>query len=286
MLWILALFVSCCLAIQFKEPISPIVGTFMRSQAGMSVVSQNHGSLGFYVIAMEDRKEYATSILEQIGLQNSTRVVDAIDRNSFNEANLVKSGQLQRGFSKKLWDFRRKGIIACALSHQKALKMFLKDKTLTHAVVFEDDIILQEGIRERIAKAQGKDQGKINILQYIHDLAKSSSKEPKWDGINLGICSPYCGDTMAMLPGGIKLIQAPQPYCTHAYMYTRRAAEIELEANVPIHQSEDKIRVDLVNDGSFKYFSTVPRIFDQNPNDEVTGAKSIHGKSDLDIPEC
>eukprot|EP00466_Bigelowiella_natans_P020671 jgi/Bigna1/139557/aug1.51_g14265 len=244
--------------------------------------------MGIYIIALESRKEYAISTLKEFGLRESTTVVDAVNRDAFEIADLVKAGKLREGFEPALknWEFRRKGIVACALSHQKAMKMFLKDKTLTHAVIFEDDIILQEGIRGRIARVQGKDPENISILKYLHDLAKSSNQEPTWDGLNLGICSKECGDTAKVLPGRIKLIQSSQPYCTHAYIYTRHAAEVELEANIPIHRSEDRIRVDLMESGTFTYLSTVPRIFDQNPEDDATGEKSIHKKSTLDMPIC
>jgi len=211
-------------------------------------------SLGVYVISLPERLERVRSFLELSGLGKILVIENAILWNSFKSRVLIKSGQLSQRMR------MNSGEIACSLSHRKTMADFLARPELTHAAIFEDDISLNSTLLSYV-RSHKTGNSVINILSKL----AATSETAGWDGLNMGRCFDHCGGELIQsnILGIFDIENSCHSLCTHAYIMTRKGAEIMRNYTKPILTTEDRIRVALHHAGLMKYYSTSPAAFSQ-----------------------
>mmetsp|Transcript_10363 Transcript_10363/g.14291 ORF Transcript_10363/g.14291 Transcript_10363/m.14291 type:complete len:299 (-) Transcript_10363:180-1076(-) len=231
---------------------------FLGENRNYSLIQTSHENLGIYIIAIPEREKYVREFLEGTDLEAEVTVVPAVMMDTLNEKNLVASGKLNHGTGLNM------GEVACSLSHRESMRDFLSKPELSHAVFFEDDLKFDPKILKKVKKKSGN-KG-TTVLDILKSLA-TSSKNAGWDGLNLGRCFDHCGAEVSAskILGTFDIEKSCNSLCTHAYILTRKGAEILRKFTSPIRTAEDRIRILLNYAGVFRYHSTSPAIFFQRP---------------------
>lgn len=169
------------------------------------------------------RWETAKAVMDGAGLE--------VQRFPAVDGRLLSKEELLRESTKIATFFQPRGVIGCYLSHKKFWKMIV-DNDLPAAIVFEDDVELVDGFKEK--------------LQYnLERLKAEDSKGQEYDVIMLGAIGrvhPQGQDAIGSLffshyIGGkrpLKIIndyryQPRRPAGTHAYMVSNKGARKLLE---------------------------------------------------------
>eukprot|EP00466_Bigelowiella_natans_P017734 jgi/Bigna1/79325/fgenesh1_pg.61_\ len=232
---------------------------FQNSKASYSLYIALHASkdsLGIYVISLPTRVKRVRSFLEFAGLEKFAVIENAVLWNSFKSRILIESGQLSQRVR------MNSGEIACSLSHRKTMADFLARPELTHAAIFEDDISLNSTL---LSYMRNQPTGN-SVIDLLAKLA-ATSETAGWDGLNMGRCFDHCGGEVIQsgILGKFDIESSCHSLCTHAYIMTRKGAEIMRNYTKPILTTEDRIRVALHHAGLMKYYSTSPAAFAQIP---------------------
>ena len=174
-----------------------------------------------YVLNLDrsvNRWETAKEVMEGAGLQ--VQRLPAVDGRQLSKAELSKESTRLATF------FQPRGVIGCYLSHKKFWKMIV-DNDMSAAIVFEDDVELVDGFKEKLEN-------------NLKRLAMEESKDQDYDVILLGAIGrvhPQGNDAIGSLffshyIGGkrpLKIIndyryQPRRPAGTHAYMVSNKGA--------------------------------------------------------------
>ena len=127
--------------------------------------------IGIFVISLERtkrRRSYIQSHLQSLNMNYT--MVDAIDGMLVDEDVLYSQADMERVKQSPYW--LTKGAIACALSHKKALDIFI-DSRYDMALILEDDIVLPSNI-ESILSDISRVIGSYDIvLLYYAALRKA-----------------------------------------------------------------------------------------------------------------
>mmetsp|Transcript_32424 Transcript_32424/g.60299 ORF Transcript_32424/g.60299 Transcript_32424/m.60299 type:complete len:225 (-) Transcript_32424:587-1261(-) len=173
------------------------------------------------------------------------------------------------------------GEVACSLSHREAMRKFLDNPDLETAVFFEDDAALNT--KTFVATSLARGASNMSVFELLEDIAKTH-ETLGWDGVNLGRCWDNCDASVAgTVEGGLSIVDSCSSLCTHAYILTRKGAELYMKYTAPVRDAEDRIRAALSSDGLWKYFSLTPRLFEQD-RDRIVG-NMMHHPAHLP-PEC
>jgi len=194
-----------------------------------------------YVIALPKRKTHVLKTLDNVGIE--PEVYDAyLKANVFNDKDkLINSGFLAQDFT--VSDAR----IACHYSHIQVLKKFLEDPVAKTCLIFEDDL------RTPYTK---------NELKVIFKSIMNTSSSIPWDVINLGRCWDSCANIEYRT--GI-LVKSPYAKCRHAYIVSRKGAQIMIDDTQPMkHSPGDEMIAKINLAGGIEYLATRNNIFLQN----------------------
>ena len=158
--WLRALVVIVCL-------IYPDVAAQGVEGDDVGTRSGNHLIPPIFVLNMDrslKRWETAKAVMEGAGLE--------VQRFPAVDGRLLSKEELLRESTKIATFFQPRGVIGCYLSHKRFWKMIV-DNDLPAAIVFEDDVELVDGFKEK--------------LQYnLERLTAEDSKSQEYDVIMLG----------------------------------------------------------------------------------------------------
>eukprot|EP00954_Amorphochlora_amoebiformis_P019177 1330948-Amorphochlora_amoeboformis.AAC.1 len=233
------------------------------------------GIFGIALMSRKGSKENVEEFFREMRISDVANVFAAVDKKDLSQKALIDDDLVAESAFKRM----SMGEVACALSHREIFKEFLSNKKLEYAMIFEDDVMFEPGLM-----IQHED-----IIKWIFSLAQTS-KEVGWDGLNLGRCSlRRCSNDIEVLsryfpqkkyePINLSIINRDSQ-CTHAYLVTRKGAELLLEANDPIAVPEDHYRNHL---STFRYMTVKPRLFTQ---DRINLPGGIHSDQPSHLPEC
>ena len=173
-----------------------------------------------YCIGMPDRKNKMKVFFNRIGVE-SPIFIDPIKSSDYTMQEFYELGYVNDA----MWNpknYNPKGKIACNQSHIKTLNEFLKTDE-PYAIVFEDDIKSVSGQSEM----EYINMGVKFALEYIND-------NPDTLLMNLGPCFARCLDR------NIKnefIREHESALCRHAYIITRKGAEIFIQEGSRLDKS-------------------------------------------------
>lgn len=205
-----------------------------------------------YLIAIPKRKEYALKALSSFDIR--PKLIDPIWKDDLSYEDLIKNDIIDPNYN-----YKNMGRVACHLSHLKTLRTFLQDPTAQTALIFEDDI---KGCSD-------KANYKLRLSSLKEEL---NYVDGKWDILYLGGDSSAC---MTMKPITYQIYSEALPYCLHAYVITRKGAQIVLEEGLPMYAYGDWMYRDLVKNGKLNALSVVPSLFVQNRSELGTHLDSF-----------
>lgn len=145
--------------------------------------------------------------------------------------------------------------IACAMSHRRIWEDFLYSNN-SHALVFEKDAY----------------PTKNNVLNTVRYLIANYSQN--WDIINLGRCKDFCLSTRNVSHfefdnNRFNIISSNAPSCTHAYLISKKGAEILRRWSIPYITSVDYLMQLLSRTNKLTLFSLVPSLFVQKKQEDA-----------------
>mmetsp|Transcript_10778 Transcript_10778/g.14990 ORF Transcript_10778/g.14990 Transcript_10778/m.14990 type:complete len:272 (+) Transcript_10778:124-939(+) len=224
--------------------------------------------IGIFAITLDEHIGHVNNFLEKNALKDRAVIFPAVRKDRLQHESLIATGELGEEASLS------PGEIACSMSHRGVLESFLKNESLSHALIFEDDAEINPMANDVFAKSED-----LSLMQFIEELA-ATSKELKWDALNLGRCWAHCRyDKYFTTVKGFDVVHTWSSLCTHAGLFTRKGAQTHLRNTMPIRQAEDVGRQYAPN---FRYLSISPRMFVQKENRD---AMSINKKVKK-LPEC
>lgn len=103
-------------------------------------------------------------------------------------------------------DYLSPGEYGCYLSHKTLWEKIAKDPDINKAIIFEDDVILGEGL-------EGIDHAKVLIEHYVNQYS--------YDIFYLGKCLDRCDLHISQGPGVVRTFK---PLCAHAYVLSKQGA--------------------------------------------------------------
>jgi len=201
-----------------------------------------------FVIALPNRKNSILNTLKSVGI--IPEVYDAYLKKNVtkDKPELIKSGFLDKDYTVS------ESRIACHYSHIQVLKKFLEDRNAETCLIFEDDLEIPISEKE---------------LKIVFKSIKDTSDKIVWDVINLGRCWDHCEDINYSIG---MLVKSPHSQCRHAYIVSRKGAQIMVDQAVPMkHKPGDNMIAKLNTEGKLEYFGTKEQIFKQ--------ARALYGSS-------
>lgn len=187
-----------------------------------------------YAISLPSRVD---RVIQQLknggdGVFQSASILNAFNKKDMDLAKLQRQGYLDN--NDRLWDFnesKRLGFSGCHMSHIGVLLDFLRDKNAKHALVFEDDIVIDWDKTRSFIKS-------MDPHFKPHDV----------DMVYFGYCLE--GKHTPIVQNEIDIIE--NPMCRHAYIINRRAAEILTQGAYPLDQTGDRKTIQLMSDHGIK----------------------------------
>jgi len=237
----------------------------------LSVKTKMKNSIGFYALTMPARLDHVKSFAQKHGMD--MQIVPGVVARDLNETRMMEDGEIVMTYCPPTI------AVALAQGHRNALKAFLKSNN-NFGMIFEDDVAVGPNQDEDVA------YGKRPILKILDEMA-STSKDLKWDWLNLGRCIDHCLEDKIVLrnmkgTNGVNIVESSNSMCAHSYMVTRRGAEQLLRNTWPFYAPWDVMPLIMdkaSRNNEFKFLSTTPRLFDQ----DRTIGPSLHTDSN---PEC
>jgi hypothetical protein len=203
-----------------------------------------------YCIYMDKRKEKVKKALKSFNIKNCN-FIPAVKGDDLSFSELYNSGVLhpQCEIILKLNIDR----VGCYLSHIKVLEEFLKtDEEM--CLIFEDDI-------------QPLDPSERDVIFNRLRLLTKEIEDLDFDIIYFGKCWEFWNKET---PKGLtQLRDTIRPVCAHAYLVTRKFAEIILENAFPIEWTIDVLYLKLLRNGHIKGYTVAGSIFDQTLGDTL-----------------
>lgn len=170
-----------------------------------------------YVISLKRSKERRREISRALGAQNMAfSFVDAIDA-SGPEAAMIHDQIDITATKKRLYREMTTAEYACALSHQKAYRLFLETDA-PFALFFEDDAIIDDRLNHYL---QSPECGRQDIVLFYHTHGYVS------------------GDSKDLTDDFTLRRFTATPFYAVGYGLNRKAAQILCNANTPISYTAD-----------------------------------------------
>ena len=227
---------------------TPITANAINAQVTVSGAIQ----CPVFVISMPNAKgklklANAQKLLTQCGLENSNHLLAVVGKT------IAPQDALEAGIISKQFDLGApievlSGTIGCMLSHMAFWTWLVNQNTYDHAVIFEDDIMLDA----RVTNNQ-------QIPQYINAAIKAMPED--WSVLFLGSCICDCEQ---YVPQSIPyLVKTERSLCTHAYVVSKHGARTFL-ANLPQEKGVDTFMHVVAQQMHMQCFDTNPSWFWQD----------------------
>lgn len=198
-----------------------------------------------YIICVPSRLTMALESCKSFGV--NPIVVPAIMGDELNVQKLLKEKKIRHWFA-----LQKKNVIACYLSHLKALRMFLLDKqSPEYAVFFEDDI--------KPNQPNSLFHERLQLLQKELEQVKQLGID--WDILYLGHCWANCKQFKKLT---LQLTTGGSPVCNHAYVLTRKGAETIVQESGCMKDAYDQFVNKLIKEKKLKEMIVMPPLFYQN----------------------
>uniref|UniRef100_A0A7S2TLJ6 Glycosyl transferase family 25 domain-containing protein n=1 Tax=Lotharella oceanica TaxID=641309 RepID=A0A7S2TLJ6_9EUKA len=229
-------------------------------------------SIGYYSLTMPARVEHVEGFAKRHNI--TMNIVPGVVAKDLNETELQQTGQIRMHYCPPTI------AVALAMGHRNALKAFL-DSDHEFGLVFEDDVVVSDN--QKKLKAYG-DRPLVAVLESL----AATHKDQGWDYLNLGRCIDHCETQVKLvetLEGtkSVSLVDSGNPMCANAYMVTRKGAKNLIANTWPFYAPWDVMPMLMhraSSIGEFRMYSTTPRLFDQDRENQEDGFHSDKN------PEC
>lgn len=222
--WILLLLVLAFISKRVLAAPLDLEESEMGVEGSSEVESKSEGSVlpPMFVLNLDrskERWEQASSVMTDAGLD--------VQRFSAVDGRQLSIEELHKESTKIATFLQPRGVIGCYLSHKKFWNMVV-DKDLDAAIVFEDDVELVDGFKEKLEANLAKlreekpedqdfDVILLGAIGRVHPQAK--------DAIGSLFFSHYIGGKRPLKLINDYRYQPRRPAGTHAYMVSRKGAE-------------------------------------------------------------
>jgi GR25 family glycosyltransferase involved in LPS biosynthesis len=210
-----------------------------------------------YMISLNDSTE-KIDYLKSFGIE--TVLVKGVNGKTIPDEEIVKR------VSNTYKTFGPKGAIGCAISHMNTWKMFLETND-EYAIIFEDDVILEDNFNEKLKLALEDIPKNYDIL-YLG--CAGCDEEQKFNAVKF-IATLFMSPKTFNPPQKISdHISIPSvALCTHAYIVSRRGATKLLDQlDGKINNHIDICIQNLVLDNQIESYSVTPRVAYQTSTDD------------------
>lgn len=222
--WILLLLVLAFISKRVLAAPLDLEESEMGVEGSSEVESKSEGSVlpPMFVLNLDrskERWEQASSVMTDAGLD--------VQRFAAVDGRQLSIEELHKESTKIATFLQPRGVIGCYLSHKKFWNMVV-DKDLDAAIVFEDDVELVDGFKEKLEANLAKlreekpedqdfDVILLGAIGRVHPQAK--------DAIGSLFFSHYIGGKRPLKLINDYRYQPRRPAGTHAYMVSRKGAE-------------------------------------------------------------
>ncbi|GAB5363498.1 hypothetical protein AAMO2058_000888300 [Amorphochlora amoebiformis] len=217
--------------------------------AGLPVMLQGslREDIASYIITMKDRRKLVTESFRSMGLEYEDSIFEAFGPDNVNMDDFRNSEECKQP-CKTLTN----GEIGCELSHVAILRDFISKKNYRYCMVFEDDARVNPVVRQFFTKS-----GWQTVMISLNGIFLTL--DPAWEPVKIAVKT--------------------NPYCTVAYIVSRKGAELLLkEVKSKGLQAADR---GLRRTEKFKQVTLEPRLFDQDKKD----TSAIHPNNGMNIPQ-
>ncbi|CAK9001303.1 unnamed protein product [Durusdinium trenchii] len=181
-------------------------------------------STQIYVLCIPSRKQHATELMAKWGFPDA-QLVDGPVKNEIDMQELITAGVVLRDYLDVLWqdvEYFPEGKVACHLGHLDILKKFLMQDTKSFALVFEDDL----------------EPGPESLQQDLQQFLTSVPED--FDLLHLGFVRES-RDAREPVKSDGSVFRSVEALGRHAYLVTRRVAELLVQHTLPMYNHGDKM---------------------------------------------
>jgi len=151
------------------------------------------------------------------------------------------------------WIFKRKAFakeIGCRMAHIAVWERFLRSSRGQWALVLEEDVMF------------GSDFIRLASQTLASALEKADVESGRAiDMVFVGHCLELCEvPAVQNLSNGTRMVESSHPFCTHAYLLSRRAASYLLGKGYPIRSAVDELISRSVVNGMVRGLTVCPPI--------------------------
>eukprot|EP00438_Fugacium_kawagutii_P028189 Skav200358 [mRNA] locus=scaffold2518:32508:33680:- [translate_table: standard] len=181
---------------------------------------------------------------------HDAELVDGPDKNCLDLQSLISSGVVLAKYLDIIWqdvEYFPEGKVACHLGHLKILEKFLAQPSKNYAMIFEDDLEV------------GPESLRADLDRFLTDVPKD------FDLLHLGFVREN-KDARRQV-GARPVFRSVEALGRHAYVVTRRVAELLLKHTLPMHNHGDKMFQEVYHQFQLKaYQPEVPLFFQDRIN--------------------
>jgi len=268
-----------------SRPAASLTSSSSSTSTSMSPSSpsiENSMNIGIYQISMPSKLDQALEFQTSVGIRDRTKTLPGVLKTSIDVKDLLQTHVVRNSTKppKSRWDKNEVRTvnteIACAMAHRNAYRKFLANETLTHALIFEDDVQVSVNAFNQIKKS-GSTGGLMDVVRTL----ASTSTELGWGMLNLGRCNAFCAlennskETNKKSIGPIRIVKGSGD-CTTAYLLTRNGAQSLHEGTLPMFSPIDFMQKNVLGKA---VLDITPRLFAQIQSN----TNSMHN---YDKPEC
>jgi GR25 family glycosyltransferase involved in LPS biosynthesis len=192
------------------------------------------------VIVIPKREEYVKNVFSYSNMNINYIKFNAINGDNLDIKKLISEKKLS--VPNKL---KHRNEVACYLSHISLIQKFYDTAIFNNSTlfVFEDDIIIDTEYPAKVKKV-------------MNDVPSN------WEFINFGRCWDDCKSTKKVSVDA-SVGTSTRSLCAHSYAITKVGAKKILEHAFPIVNPVDIYYNSLVSIAGLKFYSAIPRIFNQ-----------------------
>ncbi|CAE7885234.1 cry-dash [Symbiodinium microadriaticum] len=190
-----------------------------EQNAPKDIISQTQ----VYVLCIPSRRQHASQLMERWGFD--AELVNGPDKHEMNLDELVASGVILESYLDVIWqdvEYMPEGKVACHLGHLNILRRFLADTKKNYALIFEDDL----------------EPGPPDLSSRLREFL--SRVPADFDLLHLGFVRES-QEARRAVDGSGHVFRSVEALGRHAYLVTKRVAELLVEHTLPMHNHGDKM---------------------------------------------
>lgn len=177
-----------------------------------------------YVLCIPSRKAHASKLMSRWGFPDA-QLVDGPDRHKMDLKSLISSGVVLAEYLDVIWqdvEYVPEGKVACHLGHLDILKRFLT-QSKDFALIFEDDL----------------EPGAASLRQELDSFLSQVPKD--FDLLHLGFVRENRDARRPVAGQNCSVFRSVEALGRHAYVVTKKVAELLVEHTLPMHNHGDKM---------------------------------------------